>query len=64
MSLDETGNVEQLKKQELPYSSKFSWHNISVNFVIDPSFTNFFIHENLISEGVAFLRAERVMHLH
>ena len=25
----------------LPYSSKFSWHNIFVNFVIDPSFTNF-----------------------
>jgi len=25
----------------IPYSSKFSWHNIFVNFVIDPLFTNF-----------------------
>jgi len=25
----------------IPYSSKFSWHNIFVNFMIDLSFTNF-----------------------
>jgi len=29
--------------RELPYSSKFSWHNIFVNFVIDPSFINFLL---------------------
>jgi len=48
----------------VPYSSKFSWHNIFVIFVIDPSFTNFLVTKILISEGVAFSRAERVMHLH
>ena len=28
--------------KEVPYSSKFSWHNIFVIFVINPSFTKFF----------------------
>ena len=38
----------------IQYSSNFLWHNIFVNFVIDPSFANFFSYENLIFGGVAF----------
>ena len=31
--------VEELQEYRIPYSSKFSWHNIFVIFVINPSFT-------------------------
>ena len=30
-------------REDIPYSAKFSWHNI---FVINPSFTKLFFHEN------------------
>ena len=52
-------NVILTISRHIPYSSKFLWHNIFVNFMIDP---NFFSNENLILGGVAFSRVERVMY--
>ena len=50
----------------LPYSSKFSWHNIFVIFVINPSFTNFFVHEHIVISKLMvwrFLRLKKILNI-
>ena len=37
--------LRRCQQIRIPYSSKFSWHNIFVNFVINLEITKIFIHE-------------------
>ena len=47
--MQRTEKIAVWEKQFIPYSSKFSWHNIFVIFVINPLFTNFFVHEHYVT---------------